>query len=37
LTQKPHRNWSYSVKFPFTLTLVNFVQGASKLNSTSNF
>jgi hypothetical protein len=37
LTQRPHRDLSYSVKCPFTLTFVNFAQGASELVSTSNF
>ena len=37
LTQKPHRDQSYSVKCPFTLTFVNFAQGVSELISTSNF
>jgi hypothetical protein len=30
LNQKPHKNYSYSVKCPFTLTFVNFAQVVSK-------
>jgi hypothetical protein len=37
LVQRPHLNYSYSVKCPFTLVFVNFAQVVSKLISISNF